>query len=61
MKYTKEDLAINGGPKAKTTPSIPMFPGGLEIGEAEKKEVMEVLDSKYLCSATTALRRCPQR
>ena len=48
MKYTREDLAINGGPRVKTTPNIAMFPGGLEIGEAEKKEVMEVLDAKYL-------------
>ena len=39
-----EKLAIYGGPKAKTTPNYPMYPGGLEIGEAEKKEVMEVLD-----------------
>ena len=43
-----EKLAIYGGPKAKTTPNYPMYPGGLEIGEAEKKEVMEVLDNKYL-------------
>lgn len=43
-----EELAINGGPKAKTTPNIPMYPGGLEIGEDEKREVMEVLDRKYL-------------
>jgi 8-amino-3,8-dideoxy-alpha-D-manno-octulosonate transaminase len=48
MTYTKKDLAINGGPKAKTTPNVPMFPGGLEIGEEEKKEVLEVLDNKYL-------------
>ena len=48
MKYRKEDLAINGGPKAKTTPNIAMFPGGLEIGEEEKREVMEVLDARYL-------------
>ena len=41
-------LAIHGGPKAKPTPNIPMFPGGLEIGEEEKKEVMEVLEAKYL-------------
>ena len=41
-------LAINGGPKAKTTPNIPMYPGGLEIGEAEKKEVLEALNRKYL-------------
>lgn len=33
----KEKLAINGGPKAKTTPNIPMYPGGLEIGGGRKK------------------------
>ncbi len=43
-----EKLAIYGGPKAKTTPNYPMYPGGLEIGEEEKKLVMEVLDNKYL-------------
>ncbi|NJD04154.1 MAG: DegT/DnrJ/EryC1/StrS family aminotransferase [Ruminiclostridium sp.] len=43
-----EKLAIQGGPKAKTTPNYPMYPGGLEIGEEEKKQVMEVLDRKYL-------------
>jgi 8-amino-3,8-dideoxy-alpha-D-manno-octulosonate transaminase len=48
MGYTKKDLAINGGPKAKTTDNLPMFPGGLEIGQEEKKEVLEVLDNKYL-------------
>lgn len=48
MKYRKEDLAIHGGPRAKTSPNIAMFPGGLEIGEEEKREVMEVLDAKYL-------------
>ena len=35
----EEKLAIYGGPKAKTTPNYPMYPGGLEIGEEEKKEV----------------------
>lgn len=43
-----EELAIYGGPKAKTTPNYPMYPGGLEIGEEEKKQVLEVLDTKYL-------------
>ena len=43
-----EKLAIHGGPKAKTTPNFPMYPGGLEIGEEEKKQVLEVLDNKYL-------------
>jgi 8-amino-3,8-dideoxy-alpha-D-manno-octulosonate transaminase len=44
----KEKLAIHGGPKAKTTPNYPMYPGGLEIGEEERKQVMEVIDRKYL-------------
>ena len=48
MGYRTKDLAINGGPKAKTTANLPMFPGGLEIGQEEKKEVLEVLDNKYL-------------
>ncbi|MCE5198737.1 DegT/DnrJ/EryC1/StrS family aminotransferase [bacterium] len=42
------ELAINGGPKAKTTPSIPMYPGGLEIGEEERQQLNEVIDRKYL-------------
>lgn len=44
----KEHLAIRGGPKAKTTPNIPMYPGGLAIGVEEEKEVLEVLRRKYL-------------
>ena len=48
MTYGKKDLALYGGPKAKTTANLPMFPGGLEIGLEEKREVMEVLDNKYL-------------
>jgi 8-amino-3,8-dideoxy-alpha-D-manno-octulosonate transaminase len=48
MAYGRKDLALYGGPKAKTTPNLPMFPGGLEIGQEEKREVMEVLDNKYL-------------
>jgi dTDP-4-amino-4,6-dideoxygalactose transaminase len=48
MSYSKADLAVNGGPKAKTTDNLPMFPGGLEIGEEEKKQVLEVLEAKYL-------------
>jgi 8-amino-3,8-dideoxy-alpha-D-manno-octulosonate transaminase len=45
---TDEQLAIYGGPKAKTTPNIPMYPGGLSIGDEEKRLVLEVLDRKYL-------------
>ena len=44
----KEKLAINGGPKAKTTKNFPMYPGGLEVGEEERKLVNEVIDKKYL-------------
>jgi 8-amino-3,8-dideoxy-alpha-D-manno-octulosonate transaminase len=43
-----EQLAIHGGPKAKTTKNYPMYPGGLEIGEEERKQVNEVIDRKYL-------------
>ncbi|HCS72634.1 MAG TPA: glutamine--scyllo-inositol aminotransferase [Clostridiales bacterium] len=43
-----EKLAVNGGPKAKTTPNYPMFIGGVEIEEEEKKQVMEALDRQYL-------------
>jgi len=43
-----EKLAIDGGPKAKTTPNLPMYPGGLEIGEEEKRLVEQVLDRRYL-------------
>ncbi len=48
MKIPKSKLAIDGGQKAKSTPNIPMYPGGLEIGEQEKSAVMQVLDDKYL-------------
>jgi dTDP-4-amino-4,6-dideoxygalactose transaminase len=48
VTYTKKDLAVNGGPRAKRSTNFPMFPGGLEIGEEEKKQVLEVLDNKYL-------------
>lgn len=44
----KEKLAIHGGKPVKTTSNMPMFPGGLEIGELEKKYVLEVLESKNL-------------
>jgi hypothetical protein len=36
------------GNQRKTTPNIHMFPGGMEIGEEERKEILEVLDHKYL-------------
>ncbi len=60
-------LAIDGGPRAKTTPNIPMYPGGYEIGEDEKREVCDALDKKYifryympdgLTSKVAAFERC---
>ncbi len=48
MTYSKQDLAINGGPPGKTRKNFPMFPGALEIGREEKKEVLQVLKNKYL-------------
>lgn len=48
MKTIESRLAINGGRKAKTTPTIPMYPGGLEIGEEEKAQLLEVIERKYL-------------
>ena len=48
MGSTNTKLAIDGGAPAKTTPNIPMYPGGYEIGEAEKREVCEALDKKYI-------------
>lgn len=41
-------LAINGGEKAKTTSNSQMFPGGLEIGKEEMKQLKEVIDRQYL-------------
>ena len=37
MAYAKKDLALNGGPKAKSSPNLPMFPGGLEIGAGREE------------------------
>lgn len=45
---TSAPLALHGGPKARTRPEPPMFPGGMEIGEAERAAVLEVLNSKRL-------------
>ena len=41
-------LAIDGGPRAKTTPNLPMYPGGYEIGEDEQREVRDALEKKYI-------------
>ena len=46
--FTQNDLAINGGPKARSKSEIPMFPGGLSIDEKEEQAVLDVLRSKRL-------------
>lgn len=43
-----DQLAINGGPKVRTRPEVPMFPGGLEVGEREAAAAKRVIDSKRL-------------
>ena len=48
MEVHNKKLAIEGGPKAKTTPNFPMYPGGYEIGELEKQSVIDVINDKYL-------------
>jgi dTDP-4-amino-4,6-dideoxygalactose transaminase len=48
MGKSDEKLAIEGGPKAKTTHNFPMYPGGLQIGEEESRELLEVIERKYL-------------
>lgn len=40
----REELALNGGPKTKTTP----FGTGRRFGEEEKKQLLEVIDSDVL-------------
>src|SRR5574338_71903 len=39
-------LARDGGPRARTRPEHPMFPGGMEIDEAEIEAVTRVLRSR---------------
>jgi len=48
MGIIVEKLAIYGGKPVRKTPLPPMFPGALFIGEEEKKELLEVLESKSL-------------
>lgn len=43
-----EELAINGGTPAKTTPEPMACPGAAEISEEEKRAVCEVLEDKML-------------
>jgi dTDP-4-amino-4,6-dideoxygalactose transaminase len=39
-------LARDGGPKARTRPEAPMFPGGMEVGAEEIEAATRVLESK---------------
>jgi 8-amino-3,8-dideoxy-alpha-D-manno-octulosonate transaminase len=39
-------LARDGGPKARTRPEWPMFPGGMELGEEELEALARVIRSK---------------
>ncbi len=48
MSVIEDKLAIDGGTPVKTTKNPPMYPGGLEIGEEEKAEILDVLEHKYL-------------
>lgn len=48
MSMVEDKLAIHGGTPVKTTQNPPMYPGGLEIGEEERAEILDVLDHKYL-------------
>lgn len=48
MELNTMRLAIEGGPKSKTTENFPMYPGGYEIGELEKQAVIDVINDKYL-------------
>src|SRR2546423_4818253 len=41
-------LARDGGTPARTRPEAPMFPGGMEVGEAELAALRRVIESKTL-------------
>jgi 8-amino-3,8-dideoxy-alpha-D-manno-octulosonate transaminase len=45
---TTPSLAVFGGPRTRTRPEPPMFPGGMEISDAEREAVLKVLDSRRL-------------
>jgi 8-amino-3,8-dideoxy-alpha-D-manno-octulosonate transaminase len=45
---TLERLAIEGGTPVRATPLLPGWPGGLLIGEEEKRAVLEVIESQSL-------------
>lgn len=43
-----ERLAVDGGPPVRREPLLPGWPGGLLIGEEEKAQVLDVLESQSL-------------
>ena len=48
MSGAARKLAVDGGTPVRQTPLLPGWPGGLLIGEAEKAQVLEVLESQSL-------------
>jgi 8-amino-3,8-dideoxy-alpha-D-manno-octulosonate transaminase len=46
--HTDLRLARDGGPRARSRPEHPMFPGGMEIGEEELAAAQRVIRSKNL-------------
>jgi 8-amino-3,8-dideoxy-alpha-D-manno-octulosonate transaminase len=48
MSGSAGKLAVDGGTPVRRQPLLPGWPGGLLIGEAEKAQVLEVLESQSL-------------
>jgi 8-amino-3,8-dideoxy-alpha-D-manno-octulosonate transaminase len=48
MTAEVEQLAICGGPPAKRTPALPMYPGGMAIGQEEEDAVIDLIRRKRL-------------
>lgn len=44
----KKNLALNGGPKARTRREVPMFPGGLALDQREVEAARRVIESRRL-------------
>lgn len=48
MAISTAKLAIDGGTPVRSSPLPPMFPGGMVVGDEEKRAVLDVLDDKNL-------------
>lgn len=48
MTTEVEQLAICGGPPAKRTPALPMYPGGMAMGQEEEDAVVDLIRRKQL-------------